>query len=206
MAAASSLSDPLVQSPAPGEQRIVLNDVTWKDYVLLSDVLGDRPGLHLTYLEGTLEIMSPSPLHEEHKKAIARLLELHALVRGIRILGFGSARYRREEKERGLEPDECYFIDTKKEYPDLAIEVILTSGGIAKLQVYEGLGVREVWFFEDGRFKVYELAAAGGYAERPRSAFFPDLDFDQFAAHVLMPDQDDAVRAYWDWLRAEGSS
>src|SRR6266567_583856 len=85
-----------------GEQRLVLRDLTFKDYVLLGDVLGHRPGLHLTYLRGILEIMTTSPLHEHLKTLIARLVELHALIRGVRILGFGSATYRREEAERGL--------------------------------------------------------------------------------------------------------
>ena len=105
----SSHTDTLHVRPVPaGEQRVVLHHVTWKEYVVLGDVLGHRPGLHLTYLEGTLEIMTTSPAHEHFKKLIARLLELHALLRGVRIIGFGSATYRREEKERGLEPDECY--------------------------------------------------------------------------------------------------
>ena len=167
---------------------------------MLGDLLGHRPGLHLTYLEGTLEIMTTSPAHEQLKKLIARLLELHALLRGVRIIGFGSATYRREEQARGLEPDECYCIGTKKEYPDLAIEVVLTSGALKKLPVYAGLRVAEVWIYEASRFSVHELVA-GDYVTRSTSAFFPDLDFELLGAHVAMSDQDDAVRAYWDRLR-----
>jgi Uma2 family endonuclease len=192
-------------SPAPArpldadEQRVLLHDLTYKDYVLLSDVLGHRPGLHLTYLHGTLEIMTTSPLHEHFKKLIARLVELHALVRGVRIQGFGSATYRREEKERGLEPDECYCIGTKKDVPDLAIEVVVTRG-MNKLEIYAGLGVAEVWVYEDGRFSVHQLGPSG-YTSRQTSQLFPDLDFAVLAEYVAMPDQDDAVRAYWDQLR-----
>jgi Uma2 family endonuclease len=117
----------------------------------------------------------------------------------VRILGFGSATYRREDKERGLEPDECYCIGTKKDIPDLAIEVVVTRG-MNKLEVYAGLGVAEVWVYEDGRFSVYGLGTTG-YAPRQTSQFFPDLDFAVLAVHVAMPDQDDAVRAYWERLR-----
>jgi Uma2 family endonuclease len=191
----------LLPEPArpESEQRLLLGGITFKDYVLISDVLGHRPGLRLTYLRGTLEIMSPSPLHEHFKKLIARLVELHALLRGVRILGFGSATYRREDRERGLEPDECYCIDTKKDFPDLAIEVVVTRG-MNKLEVYEGLGVAEVWIYEAGRFSVHQLGPAG-YEARPTSRFFPDLDFAVLAEHVAMLDQDDAVRAYWSRLR-----
>jgi len=197
MVAAMTSPDP--DHPEPGEQRLILGGVTYKDYVLLGDVLGHRPGLHLTYLRGTLEIMTTSPLHEHLKTLIARLVELHALVRGVRILGFGSATYRREDKERGLEPDECYCIGTKKDFPDLAIEVVVTRG-MNKLEVYAGLGVAEVWVYEDGRFSVYQLGPAG-YAPQPASRFFSDLDFAVLAEYVAMPDQDDAVRAYWERLR-----
>ncbi|MBX3270540.1 MAG: Uma2 family endonuclease [Sandaracinaceae bacterium] len=182
------------------EDRLVLHGLTYKDYVLISDVLGHRPGLRLTYIDETLEIMTTSPLHEHLKKLIARLLELHALLRGIRILGFGSATYRREDAERGLEPDECYCIGTKKEYPDLAIEVVVTSSAVDKMAVYASLGVREVWVYESGRFAVHELGPTG-YELRSASTLIPDLDFETFAAHVAMPDQDDAVRAYWSHLQ-----
>jgi len=154
----------------------------------------------LTYARGTLEIMTTSPRREHLKTLIARLVELHALMRGVRIIGFGSATYRREDTERGLEPDECYCIGTKKDFPDLAIEVVVTRG-MNKLEVYEGLGVAEVWVYEDGRFTVYQLGAAG-YAPQPASRFFLDLDFAVLAEHMGMPDQDDAVRAYWARLRA----
>jgi Uma2 family endonuclease len=190
---------PYRDRPEPGEQRVIFEGVTYKDYVLIGDALGHRPGLHLTYLRGTLEIMTTSPLHEQLKKLIARLVELHALVRGVRILGFGSATYRREDKERGLEPDECYCIGSKKDFPDLAIEVVVTRG-MNKLDVYAGLGVAEVWVYEDKRFAVYQLDATG-YAPSATSRFFPDVDFAVLAEHVAMPDQDDAVRAYWDRLR-----
>ena len=183
-----------------GEQRLVLRGVTFKDYVLFADVLGHRPGLHLTYLRGTLEIMTTSPLHEHLKKLIARLLELHALLQGVRILGFGSTTYRREESERGLEPDECYCIDTKKDVPDLAIEVVV-SAGMNKLDIYAGLGVPEVWVFENGRFSIYSLGH-GQYEPRDASRFFPDLEFGVLAEHVAMADQDDAVRAYWARLKS----
>jgi Uma2 family endonuclease len=197
MVAATTSPEPARSEP--GEQRLLLRGVSFKDYVRISDTLGHRPGLHLTYLRGTLEIMRTSPLHEYLKATIARLVELHALVRSVRILGFGSATYRREDKEKGLEPDECYCIGSKKDFPDLAIEVVVTRG-MNKLEVYAGLGVAEVWVYEDGRFTVYQLGS-DGYAQQAASQFFPDLDFAVLAAHVVMPDQDDAVRAYWARLR-----
>ena len=71
----SAISQPL------SEQRVVLEGVSWQQYELLLATLGDDfPGLRLSYLEGTLEIMTTSPLHEELKKTITRIRRLeHAL-------------------------------------------------------------------------------------------------------------------------------
>ena len=181
------------------ERRIVLRGLSFKDYVLLGDVLGHRPSLRLTYLEGTLEIMTTSRTHEQLKKLLARLLELYALVHGVRITGYGNATFRREEAERGLEPDECYCIDTVKEYPDLALEIVVTRPLVDKLAVYRGLGVREVWIYEGGRLTARRLEQ-GAYVAASRSGFFPDLDLELLATHLQMPDQDDAVRALWEKL------
>lgn len=122
------------------------------------------------------------------------------MICGVRIHGFGSATYRREDAERGLEPDECYCVDSEKDIPDLAIEVVVTSG-MNKLDVYAGLGVAEVWVFENGAFVVNQLEG-GHYVQRAASRWFPDLDLAVLAEHAVMPDQDDAVRAYWARLRA----
>ena len=84
--------------------------------------------------------------------------------------------------------------------PDIALEVVYTSGGIDKLHVYLGLGVREVWFYQDGVFQLHELSA-GSYQPIVRSRFIPELDFEVLARFVRMGDQHAAVKAYRDWLR-----
>lgn len=70
-----------------------------------------------------------------------------------------------------------------------------------KLDVYAGLGVAEVWIFENGRFSIHGLVGRS-YEQRERSRFFPELDFAVLAEHAMMQDQDDAVRAYWARLKA----
>lgn len=195
---------PTLAPPEPPEQRFVLHGVTWEQYVALREALDDRPGLRMTYLEGVLEFMSPSPLHEYAKTLIARLLEAYADERRIRLLGYGSTTYRKEAKQRGLEPDECYYVGTKKEVPDIALEVVATSGGIDKLAVYAGLGIPEVWFWVNAGFQIYFLGE-GSYKPRARSAFLPDLDLRRLAEIVATTpeeEQADAVWRYRDELRA----
>jgi Uma2 family endonuclease len=180
--------------------RVVLHNVSWQRYDALVTLLGDDyPALRLTYLEGTLEIMTTSPYHERLKKMIARLLEMWAVERNVPLNGYGAATFRKEAAERGLEPDECYVLGELVDMPDLAIEVVHTHGGIDKLDVYAGLGVREVWFWEEARFGVHVLED-GRYREVAASALLPALDLDELASFVTRSDQTEAVRAYRDVL------
>jgi Uma2 family endonuclease len=126
------------------DRRVLLHGVTWQQYETVRATLDDIPGLRMTYLEGTLEIFMPSSQHEIAKKTIARLVELYALEDEIELTGCGSTTFRRAAKERGLEPDECYSVGNFDEIPDIALEVILTSGGLDKLTIYAGLDVAEV--------------------------------------------------------------
>jgi Uma2 family endonuclease len=180
---------------------VVINGVPWRIYTAIRELL-DSPGLRMAYIEGTLELMTPSPLHELRKKTIARLLEVFALERGVRLVGYGQTTFRREAKERGLEPDECYVLGRELgDAPDIAVEVVVTSGGIDKLRIYAGLGVREVWFFEGDAFQLYRLEG-GEYQLITRSGLIPELDFAVLARFAVREDQHEAVVEYRDLLRA----
>ncbi|MFM7423596.1 MAG: Uma2 family endonuclease, partial [Elainella sp.] len=179
----------------PEDQRVVLPSVTWQQYETLLATLGDYPGLRLIYLEGTLELLMPSPEHEMLKKVIARLLERYAEAADIPLHGYGSTTFRREAKASGLEPDECYCVETLKELPDLAIEVNLTSGGIDKLRIYQGLGVPEVLIWQNDSLTLYDLRSADCF-ERSRSQFFPDLDLQVLAQYIWPQAQPQAIKAF----------
>jgi Uma2 family endonuclease len=196
-------------SSVPGsrheEARFVLRGVPWWTYVALRDALDDHAGLKLTYLEGTLELMSPSLLHEDAKKIIARLLEAWATEIGIDLRGFGSTTFRREARQRGLEPDECYKLGKLEDdgVPDIAIEVVVSSGFVDKLAVYAGLGVLEVWIWQPSRAAIaVNRLASGTYQQRERSEVLPALDLAELASFVRPGENQTAlVRAYQALLR-----
>ena len=196
---ATAVSYPMIVSPLESEQRVLLHDVPWATYVVLRDSV-DSGGVRMTYLKGLLEIMSPGRRHEVSKTQIARLLELFCLERDIPLFGYGGMTMRREEKERGLEPDECYARGGDKPRPDIALEVVVTRGAIDKLEVYRGLGVREVWVFEDGAFTLFGLDGEQ-YKVIESSEVLPEVDLSQLAAHALNDDQHAALKAYRDELR-----
>lgn len=189
-------------SLAISESRIPLREITWKQYETLLNIFDDQPLLRLSYLEGLLEIMTNSPEHEMIKSLIGRLIEIYALERDINLYSCGSATYKREATARGLEPDESYCLGTRKEMPDFAIEVIITSGGIDKLTIYKGLNVREVWFWQDGKFMLYHLInSTEGYQAINRSQLLPQLDINLLAQYINPAEEPQMVRAYRDCLR-----
>jgi Uma2 family endonuclease len=198
MAAVSTLE----LTPAPDEQRMLLHGVSWKEYVILRELM-DRPGLRMTYLEGELELMSPSPEHELWKTNIARLIELYAFLTGVELYGYGSTTFKKEAKERGAEPDECYLVGKKLEdFPQIVLEVLQTSPLLNKLDVYFGMGVPEVWVFKDGAFRLYALdRASNRYVQAERSALIPGLDFALVARFALREDTPQALREFEQALR-----
>lgn len=187
---------------APGEQRLVLHGVTFAQYSTVRDALDERAGLHMTYLRGVLEIMSPSSEHEIVKKLLSRLLETWATEVDVPLNGYGETTFRDRVKELGLEPDECYCVGAPlRDVPDLAIEVVLSRSAIRKLDVYAGLGVPEVWIWRRGRMTVHVLAD-DGYHTAERSRLLPTLDLDLLLRFVRADDHTAAARAYRDALRA----
>lgn len=190
---------PLVSGEA--DQRVALSDVSWWQYEALLAIRGDRPGPRVTYLNGVLELMSPSRGHEALKKLIARLLEAYAEIAGLELEGYGSMTMRSAPRARGIEPDECYSVGGVKESPDLAIEVIWTSGGLDKLEVYKGLRVREVWLWQDQVLSVHVLRG-DEYAAAERSAVLPDLDLRLLASFLDVETQTRALREYRAALRS----
>src|SRR5207247_9751476 len=101
---------PLPAPPPPilAPERVLLRGVRWQTYEALLEDMGERP-IHLTYDRGDLEIMTMGPVHERHKKLLARVVETLSWEARIPAEGFGSVTCRRESLEKGFEHDECYY-------------------------------------------------------------------------------------------------
>lgn len=191
----------LTISPDESEERYTISGVSWQQYETLLADLTDSPWYRLTFLEGVLEILAPSRRHESRKDNIARLLGVYFEETRTRFYGLGSTTFRKALKARGAEPDTCFCIDTEKEFPDLAIEVIETSGGVDKLDVYSGLNVAEVWFWEKGTFKLYQLEN-GSYIQISTSSLLPDLDIALLTRYVNHPEPLDAMIEFSQQIQA----
>jgi len=179
--------------------RALLSNVTWDTLEKLDADLAET-GARLTYLDGYLEIMTPlSDAHEEPKNTLGQLLEIYMRMKDIRFYGRGSTTIGMKELGARKEPDESYCLGTRKSVPDLAIEVTVTSGGIDTLEIYRRVGVREVWFWEDGVISVYCLRSTG-YELVSKSELLPELDLRLIEFYSRMADQYDALNAFMKLL------
>ncbi len=181
-----------------------INGISWLQYETLLNKLNDTATFRIKYLEGVLTIMSPSRNHEMLKKRIAILLEIYLTENNINYYPTGSTTFRKEEKRGGLEPDESYCFNELKEYPDLAIEVIFTSGSIDSLKIYQKLGVKEVWFWQNKQLSIYHLSSDNtqqfsqtyGYELIQYSKLFPQLNIKIFTEYIKHPHPLTAVKEF----------
>jgi Uma2 family endonuclease len=183
---------------APADDRIVLlHGAAWSDYQRMLELRGEGSAPRLAYVEGVLELMTPSREHELIKSMIGRLVEAWCLERGVEFSPVGSWTLEDKKIERGVEPDECYVFGGRAdpERPDLAIEVIWTSGGIDKRRIYGKLGVRELWFWQRGRIDIHVLRGEQ-YEEAEKSEVLPDIDLAELSTFIDRPTASQAIREY----------
>ncbi len=182
------------------ESRQIISGVSWEGYETFLKDQGESSSYRIVYLDGVLEIVSPSRRHESRKSIIGSLLEDYLKEKRIRYFPLGSTTFREQAQRGGIEPDESYCFGAEKAFPDLAIEVVVTSGGVAKLEIYKRLGVKEIWFFEDDHFEVYILTN-DGYKLVEASQLLHDLDLHFLAQCVVALDPLDAAIAFRDKIR-----
>lgn len=183
-----------ISQPENQERCLTFYGISWSKLEAIEAAFENVAGVRFTYLDGILEIMTVSPEHEETKSTIGLLLEAYMRQKGIRFYVKGGPTLGSEEQNAKKEPDESYNLETKKAIPDLVIEVIFTSGGINKLELYQRIGVPEVWFWEDGLLKLYRLRDR--YEQIERSELLPDLDIALLSRYTLYADQYDAVTEF----------
>ena len=161
--------------------------------------------------EGVLEIVAPSRRHESGKTRIGTLLEIYFLETDAESFPMGATTLRQPEQRAGGEPDESYCIGPDKPGPDLVIEVVITSGGINRLDLFRRLGAREVWFWQNSQLSLYHLREASpnrlvetfGYELISRSGLLPDLDINLLSESVLNPNPLAAAKTFQQKLRAQ---
>lgn len=179
------------------DERIVLRGVPWSRYEVELALRGERAVPRLAYLEGALELASPSKEHERLTSFLGRLVEAFADETGLELSPYRSWTLESGPRQAGAEPDECYLVgeDQTRDVPDLVIEVVWTSGGLDKLEIYRRLGVREVWFWREGRLEAHGLVD-GTYVRVATSVQLPGLDLALLGQFLDRPTVQAAKRDY----------
>jgi Uma2 family endonuclease len=202
----------------PADSVLIHHGVGWNDYEELLDAVGEAISLRISYDEGTLQIMSPSSKHEYVTKLIERLVDRISMRHRIKILFYGSATLKKQTKQKGAEPDACFYIQTadavgRKEQidfnadppPDVVLEIDIHHESISKLPIYAALGVPELWRYDGGALTIYQLRE-GQYVLADASQALPILTgavLTEFLARIPKEDQYDILLAFEEWLKAQ---
>ena len=172
---------------------------TWEHFKHLQKGYEEISRAKLSYYQGTIEILMPGEDHSTFTQVIGYLLITFMIDRGIVFKPTGDKTQEREGGEVSAQADQSYWVEQPKAIPDLAIEVVFTSGNASKLPKYRALGVSEVWFWEDGTLALYHLRN-GEYKRIDRSELpgLKDLDLDLLKRCILIGETDlgQAVRVF----------
>ena len=196
------------------EKRIILSDVSWGTFLALSK---EARGGRLAYDQGQLEIMSPSFEHENIKGLIGRLVEVYTEELGVDMSSAGSTTLSREDLDRGIEPDECYYIAGAPQVrgkdsidlpvdppPDLAIEVDISKPSVDKLGICAAIGIREVWRYDGSAVSIQILQDDGRYEQSTVSAVlsrFPFGQLNRILEERGSHSETQIARSFRQWIR-----
>src|SRR5438105_4971697 len=172
----------------PGGATLVIHQVSWDDYERLLQDLFDRPHLRISYDRGKLEIMSPSPEHEEYAEFIDDLVLLFSETLDVKLEKRGKTTWKNRRLAKGVEPDACYYVANadriigKREIdldsdppPDIVVEIDITNESLSKFPIYAALGIPEIWRY-DGKKNMHFYELAGDtYGEILESRFLTGL-------------------------------
>ena len=180
-----------ILTKAQAENYIILHPISWETFGRMSEELRENSTKHLVSDGGYLEIISPLMEHENNNWFIARLIFIMAEEWNLNIKSVGSLTLKRDDIQKGIEPDACFYLQNEPEVrnkqhidlnkgdipPDLAIEIDITSSSIDKLPIYGALGVGEIWRYDGKVLQFYGLnRETKSYDEIRQSLAFPLLE------------------------------
>jgi Uma2 family endonuclease len=197
-------------------QRLVIRDLDWRRYRQISTALSGRH-VRLTYDRGNLEFMTISSAHAHLSRLLAQFVIVLTEELSLPRRSFGDMTCDREDLDRGLEPDECFYITNEPTVrgkdeldltidppPDLMIEIDLSPPGRNRPAIYAALGIPEIWRF-DGNSLIAALLTEGGRYERAdTSRCIPQLrpsELSRFLTRRNEVDEASLVREFRDWAR-----
>jgi Uma2 family endonuclease len=176
---------------------LTVHNVTWEQYEAITEELDNsRRTRRTTYLDGTLEIMSPLPAHERPHRIIGDIVKILLDAENRDWEDFGATTFRQKQQSAGLEPDTSFYVDANAiqlrecmrmdldVYPpaDLAIESDVTSR--TTLEIYQRLKMPEIWVYREATLTIH-LLEGDRYIESNTSRLFPNLPITTLIPHLI---------------------
>jgi Uma2 family endonuclease len=157
------------------DKLFMCSDLSWDDYEAILLQKADSPSYRISFSNGVLKIMSPSRNHEIIKDFIYSLIVAYCDAIDLDYYPLGSTTLKQKDKSVGKEPDTSFCFNSLKPIPDLAVEVVFSSGSIEDLEKYQELGVKEVWFWIKDRLEIYVFVDEE-YQKQSKSYNLANLD------------------------------
>ena len=141
---------------AQNDQILTITGANWADYQQFESL--EYPGYHVAYFEGEITVVSPGRNHERIAAVINRLIVTSTGEKyNIQDFPFGQTRLN-VWGQAGKEPDFACAFNVDKDLPDLAVEVIFSSGDVETLKLtYQTIGIPELWIWKDNKITFYSL-------------------------------------------------
>lgn len=205
----------LKQLNVPPGQRVILKNISWQEFEAILEELGDHRAARLAYDDGTMEIMTPLPEHEDNKEIIGDLVKALLEELDIEFRSLGSTTFKNKRMAQGVEPDQCFYIQneaairgkkridlTVEPPPDLALEVDVTSR--THPSIYQALTVPELWRFDKDKLQI-NILRNRNYVESEDSLNFPGMPLIEVIPRYLEQSKtvgrNATLKAFRTWVR-----
>ena len=213
-AAPPRLLDPL------GDQRFVLENVSWEEYLAIHNAIAKSAGLKTVYCDGRLTLLTESRKHGWSGERLGQLVIELARGHKMKWEDVGTATFRRRAKKGGVEGDKTFYfgenaaklkgsknIDLNSQPPpDLAIEIEVTNSADEAMIVWGRLCVPEVWCLDPIAMECSFWARQrdGTYDEIDQSLAFPMLKPEDVIEQLRLADElgaDEWFDGLGRWIR-----
>jgi Uma2 family endonuclease len=200
----------------PGHQ-LLLKNVSWQQFQDILKNLGESRSARLSYSQGTLEIMTPLPEHEDDKVIIGDFIKAILEEMDIEFRSLGSTTFENEAMRQAVEPDDCFYIQKEAQIrgkkrlnleidppPELAIEIDITSR--TQFNNYQELGVAELWRYNGKKIEI-NILQSGKYIQSGTSLAFPNLPIadvlHDFVEQSKVRGRNATMKAFRTWVREQ---
>lgn len=164
--------------------------------------------------------MPPLLVHDDDADFLGWMVRTLAEEVGLPCRGGGSVTIRHKPKQRGIEPDRCFWIANAPRMagrrhrdlrtdppPDLALEVDVTHSSMDRLDIYATLGVPEIWRLDGKTLTFHILGEDGQYVAAKQSRSFAivrPVDLLRFLKPARQAaDQGAVMRRFRAWVQKQ---